>query len=72
MPRMNKPNMNDYAILFWGLVILYLGFVVALICKMVRENRKFKEKIRKQDFLDKLHGTKFMTYKQLKKHHGVK
>lgn len=64
--------MNDYAILIYGFVILYVGFVIALVCKMVRENRKMKEKIRKQEFMDKLHGTKFMTYKRLKKHYGIK
>ena len=69
---MNEPSMNDYSILIGGFAILYVGFVIALICKMVRENRELKDKIRKKDFLDKLHGTKFMTYAQLKKYYGVK
>ena len=64
--------MNDYAILIWGFVILYVGFMIAAICKMAIENRKVKKKIKKQEFMDKLHGTKFMTHKQLKKHYGVK
>lgn len=63
--------MNDYAILIYGFVILYLSFIVALICKMVRETRELKKKIKKQEFVDRLHGVKSMSYKQLKKYYGV-
>ncbi len=58
--------------IFIGVIIFGLVMIPVAIYRMFRLNRELKKKMKKKEFLDNLHGVRFMSYKELKKYYGVK